>query len=181
MSQKSSYDVVSLAQAIAKHGIASAGVIVDVSGSVPQDEIRMVAKALAALPSSFVPKVALTDMDVLFSGSKDEAVSKMVSGTIRGGGTDFKRVVSKAWAGMGNPPALVLISDGDSDRWPQPFPVPTVLLLIDRTMENTAPTPNFKWPRYMRLNTIPAAGKNNVLAIEKISLPQIQDLRRGLE
>lgn len=175
------YDVVSLAESIAKHGIASAGVIVDVSASVPQDEIRMIAKALAALPSAAIPRVALTDMNVLFSGTKDDAVRKMTGGTVQGGGTDFARVVSRAWADMGQPPALILISDGESDWWPQPFPVPTVLLLIDRAMDPASPTQNFQWPYYMRPNNIPTAGNDNVLAIEKIALPQVQNLRRGLE
>lgn len=180
MGQQLSFDIVSLAQSIAKHGISSAGAIVDVSGSVPEEEIRKVAKALAPLPASAVSMVALTDTDVLFSGSKDAAVSKMTTGRMRGGGTDFKRVVEKAWIAMNKPPALILISDGETPEWPKPFPVPTVILLIDRTLNpNALPGSTFNYASYSK--ELPVAGKGNVLAIEKIALPQIQNMRRGLE
>lgn len=180
MGQQVRYDVVSLAQSIAKHGISQSGVIVDVSGSVPQDEIRKVAKALAAIPDSAVPMVALTDTRVVFSGPKEAAVSRMTNGQFVGGGTDFKKAVEEAWHAMNQPPALILISDGETSEWPKPFPVPTILLLIDRKMDATAPwLAVFNWTSYTK--DVPVAGSNNVLAIEKILLPQIQDLRRGLE
>lgn len=173
------YPVSKLADSIATHGIAPAGVIVDVPALASQNEIRRVATALAALPSSAVSAVALTDTDVLFAGAKDEAVRKMISKSMWGGGTDFERAVSKAWAGMNKPPALILISDGKPDRWPQPFPVPTVLLLVDSALDPVAPASTFSWSSFCK--HVPTVGKDNVLAIEKVLLPQIQNLQRGLE
>ena len=102
-------------------GVASVGIILDMSGSVPLDELKQVMVAIADLPSPSISGIALTDVAVQHAGSREEILQLILSSKIFGGGTDFSKIADDAWKKIGCPPYLALISDGETVAWPARF------------------------------------------------------------
>lgn len=156
-------------------GVASVGIILDMSGSVPLDELKQVMVAIADLPSPSISGIALTDVAVQHAGSREEILQLILSSKFFGGGTDFSKIADDAWKKIGCPPYLALISDGETVAWPARFPVPTTLFMIDRSglYGNSLQSRGYNVPA--------CSATTNVQEILTLDLPRLQDLSRGLD